>query len=448
MVVRRALFVVAEAVVFGLSWALCQSTADVLYAAAVPGFLVYAVLFRRDAAKRLSWRHGVYFSVLGLGAAGALVALARMTPLVHLSWVEVAGAVYFLAALYILVWAADQVLNEGLSRAFGVAGDAHQPRRRVLPKTVLRVVALVLLGGPFVAAAMAIHSPKFIDTTNPEQLGGIAYEPVAFCTADNVRLQGWFIPALDMTSETTVIVAPARGMSKAYFLPHALILADSWFNVLLVDLRGEGSSEGHTRGFGVIEARDVLGALEYLRQARPWQSRHVYALGVSQGASAVLAAARGDARIEAVVADSAFPHPAAELGGMLPWLPWPLDGYFRTATLLAASAQLGCNLFQEGACRDIAAISPRPVLLIHGGEDRAVSARDAQALFSAAGDPALLWTVRGAGHGEALDASPVDYSRAVCTMLRSVRLGLPPFQWAARMRAAGDAAGPAGAAAS
>jgi hypothetical protein len=444
MVIRLALFMVAETVVLGLSWALCQSAADVLYAAAVPGFLVYVALFRRDAAKRLSWRHGVYFGVLGLGVTVALVALAWITPLVHLSWVEVAGGVYFLAALYILLWAADQVLNAGLSRAFGVASDARLPRGRVLPKTALRVLALVLVGGPFVASAMAIHSPKFMDTTDPRQFAGIPFEPVAFCTADNVRLQGWFIPALGMTSETTVIVAPARGMSKTYFLPHALMLADDWFNVLLVDLRGEGGSEGHTRGFGVVEARDVLGALEYLRQARPRQSRHVFALGVSQGASAVLAAARADARIEAVIADSAFPHPAAELVGMTSWLPWPLDGYFRKATLLAASAQLGCNLFQEGACRDIAGIGPRPVLLIHGGEDEAVSVREAEALYSAAGGPAMLWTVRGAGHGGALDASPMDYSRAVCTMLRSVRLGLPPFQWAAGMRgAAGGATGPA-----
>lgn len=440
MGIRIAFFIVAEAVVFGLSWALCQSPASVLYAAAVPGFLVYVVLFRRDAAKRLSWRHGVYFALLGLGVVGALVSLAWITPLVHLSWVEVLGAVYFLAALYILVWAADQVLNAGLSRVFGVASDARLPRRRVLPKTALRVVALVLLGGPFVAAAMAIHSPKFIDTTDPKQLGGIPFEPVAFCTPDNVRLQGWFIPALDLTSETTVIVAPARGMSKVYFLPHALMLADSWFNVLLLDLRGEGGSEGHTRGFGVIEAQDVLGALGYLQQARPRQSRHVFALGVSQGASAVLAAARADPRIEAVIADSAFPHPASELGGMTSWLPWPLDSYFRKATLLAASAQLGCNLFDNGSCRDIAAISPRPVLLIHGGADEAVSVRDAQALYAAANYPAMLWNVRGATHGGALDVNPVDYSRAVCTMLRSVRLGLPPFQWAARMHTAAPGA--------
>ena len=47
----------------------------------------------------------------------------------------------------------------------------------------------------------------------------------------------------------------------------------------------------------------------------------------------------------------------------MPPLPWPLDQYFQKATLLAASTQFGCNLLESGADRDIAAISPRPVLV-------------------------------------------------------------------------------------
>lgn len=432
MIAQASLLVLAEIAVFGLSMALCRSAADAVYVAAVPGFLVYAVLFRQDAARRLSWRHGVYFAALGLAATACLIALAQMMPLVSLSWLEVLAAVYFLAALYILLWVADQIINAAVARALGIAGDARLPRRRVVPKTVLRILALILLGGPFVAAAMATHGPKFKDTSNPKQLGGVEYEPVGFCTADGVRLHGWFIPATDMSSDTSVIVVGARGMSKTCFLPHAVMLADGWFNVLLLDLRGEGESEGHTRGFGVVEGRDVVGALDYLRQARPHQSLHVFALGVSQGASAVLAAARADPRIEAVVADSTFPRPATELEGMTSWLPWPLSDYFQKTTLLLASAQLGCNLFESGACRDVAQIGPRPVLLIHGQEDHAVPVRQAEELFRLARDPAMLWKVHGASHGESLSANPVDYSGVVGKMLRSVRLGLPPFQWAAK----------------
>lgn len=437
MIARAVFFVLAEMAVFGLSVAFCQLPADAVYMAAVPGFLVYVALFRKDAAKRLSWRHGVYFLTLGLAATACLIALARITPLVRLSWQEVLVTVYFLAALYILLWAADQVINAGLGRAFGIAGDARLPRWRAVPKTVLRVLVLVFLGGPFVASAMATHWPKFEDTSDPAQLCGIKYERVGFCTADGVRLQGWFMPALDISSETTVIVAPGRGMTKAYFLPHAVMLADNWFNVLLLDLRGEGESEGHSRGFGVVEARDVVGALDYLRQARPQQSRHIFALGISQGASAVLAAAGQDARIEAVVADSTFPHPATELEGMTPRLPWPLGAYFQKATLLLASAQLGCNLFESGACHDVARISPRPILLIHGWEDQAVPVCEAEELFSTARDPAMLWKVPGAGHGESLNSNPVDYSRVIGRTLRSVRLGLPPFQWAGKARPQG-----------
>ncbi len=449
---RVPILILAELAVIGISLALCPSRAEAFYMAVVPGFLVYAALNRHSLSGRLLWRHVIYFAVIGLAAVGGLLALARITPHVSISAAELAVTVCFLAAIYILLMAGDQIICAGLSRVFGegTKGRRHEGTeakaafgtcrsaslRPSVPwslasfaRTALRVLVLVAVGGPFVMAALATHWPKFTDTSNPQELRNFRYEPAAFDATDGVHLRGWFIPTQGGDSDTTVIIVPARGMSKAAFLPYAGVLAGDWFNVLLVDQRGEGDSDGHTRGFGVLEARDVVGAVDYLREARPRASCHVFALGVSEGASAVLAGARADPRIEAVIVDSAFPNPAADLQQMMPPLPWPLDQYFQKATLLAASAQLGCNLFESGADRDIAAISPRPVLVIRGQADETVSADEAEELYSAAGNPVMLWQVRGAGHAESLSVHPGDYSHVVCNTLRYVRLGMPAFHW-------------------
>jgi pimeloyl-ACP methyl ester carboxylesterase len=439
-------FVAAEAAVFGLSAIACGSAAEAVYVAAIPGFAIYAAMFHRSVLKSLSWKHGAYLAALSVAAGGCLIAFTYVNPYVRIGWQEILVSLYFLAALHILLWSGDQVFSALLSRAFGIAGTPPAPaepaaaaagyiritRRFRSGLVPLRLAALVLVGGPFVAAALVTHWPKFQDVLDPKELCDLEYQQVGFYTRDQVRLEGWFIPATANASDTTVIVVPGRGVSKSCFLPHAMMLADWWFNVLLLDLRGEGDSDGHVRGFGVIEAQDVVGALDCLRQARPQQSRHVFVLGISQGAAAALAAARTDDRIEAVVADSVFPSPAAELRGLTAWLPWPLNWHYEQTTLLFASLELGRNLFCEGPYRDIAAVSPRPVLLIHGREDTVIPPREAQGLFSAAGYPAMLWQVRDAGHAEGLQANPANYARVVSRMLLRVRMGLPPFPQAVK----------------
>jgi len=452
-------FVAAEAAVFGLSTIACGSAAEAVYVAAIPGFVIYAAMFRRSVLKSLSWKHGAYLAALSVAAGGCLIAVTYVNPYVRIGWQEIPVCIYFLVALHILLWSGDQVFNALLSRAFGIpvraapaepapygpvlgAGAAGYIRITRPPSLMagglvpLRLAALVLVGGPFVASALVTHWPKFQDALDPKELCDLEYQQVGFYTRDQVRLEGWFIPATGNSSDTTVIVAPGRGVSKSCFLPHAMMLADWWFNVLLLDLRGEGDSDGHTRGFGVIEAQDVVGALDCLRQTRPQQSRHVFVLGISQGAAAALAAARTDDRIEAVVADSVFPSPAAELRSLTAWLPWPLDWHFEQTTLLFASLELGRNLFREGPYRDIAAVSPRPVLLIHGREDTVIPPSEAKGLFSAAGYPAMLWQVRDARHAEGLQANPANYARIVSRMLLRVRMGLPPFPQAGPERVA------------
>jgi pimeloyl-ACP methyl ester carboxylesterase len=167
-----------------------------------------------------------------------------------------------------------------------------------------------------------------------------------------------------------------------------------------------------------------------LRQAHPGRSRQVFALGISQGASAVLGAAARDPRIEAVVADSVLPSPRDQIGQATSWLPWPLGAYFREATLALASVQLGCDLSTEAVCRRIAWIGPRPILLIHGQADTAAPIGTVEQLCRSARTPVMLWRVPQARHAEPFLKDPHGYSQVVSETLRSVRVGLPAFQWA------------------
>ena len=428
---RPAIVAAAEGLVLVLSLAWCRSFGEAPFYAAVPAFLVYLVLVRPKAFRKLSWKHVVYFGFLAVLVGGYLAVFACMATTMRVSWAELPLALYFLASLHILLWLIDRGLTAVFSRVLRPVGRLMKRRTRTAAATILRATAMFLVGGPLVAASLSTHWLKFSESADPGDLCGMPFEEAGFTSADGLQLRGWFIPSSGGTSDMTVIAVPGAGMNRLNLLEHAMVLRESWFNVFLVDLRGQGASEGHVRGFGAAEAQDVTAAVNYLRQTRPSASRHVYALGVGQGAAAVLAAARNDPRIEALVLDSLVPSPATEIDRLTEWIPWPLGRYFRQATLLAASAQLGHNLFEQSAADDLAALSSQPVLMVHGKCDSLVSVQEAEAVYAASRTPTMFWIVAGAGHGQSISQCPEGYSKMATSMFKAVRMKLSPFCWAA-----------------
>lgn len=88
-------------------------------------------------------------------------------------------------------------------------------------------------------------------------------------------------------------------------LPRAAFLVHGGYDTLLIDLRGHGESGGSLSSSGLLEARDVLGALRFIRSRG--YAEPVTALGVSYGAVACLIAASESSDITAVISDGAFP---------------------------------------------------------------------------------------------------------------------------------------------
>jgi len=431
MRLRLPAMLLALGAVYGLSLAICPNAFDAMYLAAVPGFLIYVTLCRPEMVKAVRARHAAYAMLLVGLTVGYLCATAGTAPTIRIRWSELGVALYFLAALHVIIYAMDRLIDAGLCKALSLAPQDRRPMRRFAPKTALRIAALMLVAPPFVASALLTHWLKFDDSATPQTMYAMQYVNAGFDAADGTHIAGWYMPADARDSDAAVILVGGRGMSKAALLPQAKLLQSRGFSVLLMDLRGEGDSQGHASGMGLLEGADVLGALEYLKQAHPRQSEQVFGVGVSQGACAVLAAAGRDERIRAVVADSTIPTPAADVRKVMSFLPGPVADYYTASTLLFASAQTGCNLFDAGPRHDIAAIAPRPVLLIHGLADTTVSIAQAQELYACAHDPAMLLRIGGAGHGEAPLTGGQDYSDVIRKTFNSVRLGQPAFGWAA-----------------
>jgi hypothetical protein len=394
--------------------------------AAAPVLLAYAVLLRPDVCRKLLARGLVYFVGLCGLVVAYLLATAHTSPALGFHWSEVPLAVCFLASVGVVVWALDRLANALLSAAFRLPRGARRPAGRYVPKTVLRVLLTAALTTPYLAAAFTTHWVRFTDRTDPRRWLGAGCRQVRFESTDGVPLAGWFVPA-DRASDATVILVPGRAQLRASTLSYARMLREGGCNVFFFDYLGSQGTAGHTRGLGVLQARAVLGAVAYLRGSRPEASRYVFGFGISDGAAGITLAAARDRRIQAVVLDSAFWEDDPILGKLVSLLPRPIGNCFRGATLLLASAGLGCDLFEADLERNVRRIAPRPVLLVHGLADAASPAANGRRAYARARGPVGLWLVPNARHGDSPLWQWREYRDRVQVVFESVRCGVPAF---------------------
>lgn len=241
---------------------------------------------------------------------------------------------------------------------------------------------------------------------------GLVHEDVEFTTEDGLRLKGWFVPPGD-DSRATVIVQSGYSGSRESVITNTAALARHGYGVLSFDWRATGESEGETATVGLHEVRDVVAARQWLRGRTDVDQSRVGALGQSAGAAAIIMAAAEDPSIAAIVAETTF----ASLEDMMHASIEKKTGLssFPFADLITLFGQLeaGARLTDVRPVDVIGRISPRPVFLIRGGDDKWVPAYNADLLMEAAGEPKLLWDAPRSKHSRVILAHPEEYELRV-----------------------------------
>ena len=175
---------------------------------------------------------------------------------------------------------------------------------------MLRTV-LVLLGGLgagylglclFVVFRMTAARPRAPEATPAD--AGLGYEGVSLTSTDGVPLKAWWVPA-GGSGRAAVLV---HGWGGAKFDEHVLktmpVYHREGYDVLAIDLRAHGESDGGRRTLGYRETRDVLGALHWLGR-RGYRPENVVLHGWSMGGTTVVRAGAGTG-VAAVVEEAGY----------------------------------------------------------------------------------------------------------------------------------------------
>lgn len=245
-----------------------------------------------------------------------------------------------------------------------------------------------------------------VDRT-PAELG-LPYRDVTLTSADGLQLAGWHIPG---TQPNAIILIHGINANRTAMLPTAALLAPAGYHLLLLDLRGHGESEGSLISYGYREALDVQAGADYLA-ALPEVGR-IGVIGTSLGGAAVARAAANDPRLSAVVIQTSYSsltdatNDAFEDLAILPQ--WP----FAPLVVGLAERRVGIKISDVDSARDLAAVAPRPVLIIHTQDDHLFPVHHAHKMFNAAGEPKELWIIEDFGHGDPAVARESEYRARV-----------------------------------
>ncbi|GAA4898920.1 alpha/beta hydrolase family protein [Stackebrandtia albiflava] len=217
-------------------------------------------------------------------------------------------------------------------------------------------------------------------------------------TGDGVRISARYLPK---DSDTAFVVG--HGFSGSWRNPRARAIAGILHGraaLLAIDFRGHGGSTGVST-VGDLEVHDVQAAVEFLRERG---HRRIAVVGFSMGAAVAVRHAGLFGGVAAVAAVSGPAH-------------WYYRGTPRMRLLhLAVERRLGRAVSRLALRTRISAagwrtvpappwelagkISPAPLLVVHGTEDRFFPLRHAHALYAAAAEPKELWIEPGMGHAE------------------------------------------------
>lgn len=195
---------------------------------------------------------------------------------------------------------------------------------------------------------------------------------------------------------------------------------DLGHNVLIVDQRSHGKSDGNAITFGIEERRDCLDWIRYTLD-RFGSDTQILLVGISMGAATVLMATDLDLprNVVGIIADSPYSSPRNIICKVC------ARDMHLPAKPVYPFVKLGARIFggfDLEECDAVTAVAKTriPILLIHGEDDRYVPCYMSQEILDACNGPVTCEFFPGAGHGLSYIVDAKRYEAVTITFIEKV----------------------------
>ena len=254
--------------------------------------------------------------------------------------------------------------------------------------------AAYLVVGYVVALRLSAPTHQPVERT-PASVG-LDYREVGLRSSDGLALRAWWIGKTGSSRAVLLVHGFSGDKSDPHVVETAHVYHRAGFDVLMLDLRANGESEGERVTLGYREVRDVRAALSWLER-RGFEPSKVVLHGWSMGGATVVRAAPGSG-VAAVVEEAAY----ADLPPLL-WEQLPeasgLPTFFNPGVFLMGRVFLEIDPWAVRPKEDARRLSEEgvPFMIIHSRDDEVIPFEHAES-FAAAYPGAVFWELKGYEH--------------------------------------------------
>ncbi len=264
---------------------------------------------------------------------------------------------------------------------------------------VIIIICLFLIKETFVRNDKLDTTPAWYEYINANQEGreyiySLNPKDLYINSFDNLKLHGLFIN--NNTNKTIVCVHGYKAKDGLYdFGMSAKFLNSLGYNLLFVDNRAHGLSQGKYIGFGVLDSIDVNSWIDYLVTNMNQETIILY--GMSMGGATVMNAQNNKAK--AIIADCGFASGYDEVAYQIKKM------HHLPSFPLVPISNILLKLLAKYSLKDKEAYKSiknyhNNLLIIHGGKDHFVPTGDAYKIFDNATCHKKILIVPGASHAK------------------------------------------------
>lgn len=242
-----------------------------------------------------------------------------------------------------------------------------------------------------------------------DELIEIPFEEIYIKSFDGLMLFGRYYHIKD-GAPLQIQMHGYRGNAYRDFCGGHKLAREMGHNILLIDQRGHGKSEGGTTTFGLNESRDCVSWAKYAHER--FGDTPIFLVGISMGGACVLTASSQDLppSVKGIIADCPFSKPKKIIKKVC--IDWGLN-----ATLVYPSIRLGALLFghfnlERTSAEEAVSETNIPVLLLHGEDDAFVPAYLSDEIYNACSSEKFIYKFEGADHGLSYFADTERYKKA------------------------------------